>query len=83
MPQYTPTEQRILKVLEDGYPHLKSELVLLLNDDMATEGTIHVHICNLRRKMEPVGESIQCLLTNGQSKFRRVRLIPSPYDGKK
>ncbi len=77
MPQFTPTEQRILNVLSDGMLHSKDELMKCLDDDLAQRSAVDPHISNLRKKLNPVGQHITCE-TNGNAwtfKYRHVRLL--------
>lgn len=77
MPHFTPTEQRMLKILSDGFPHHKSELQACLYDE---ESTIRQHIYNIRAKLRPRGEDIVCELRLHGIHYRHVRLLASPYD---
>lgn len=72
---YTPTQRRILAVLEDGQAHKVSELMECLNDDMAERVTLRGHICALRKKLRPIGENIHCELGGTQVYYRRTRLV--------
>lgn len=75
MPQYTPTERRILDALADGMPHAQTALVSILNDDMTDRNTLHQHLYNLRKKMEEVGMGVQCVRVKGQAHYRLTRLV--------
>lgn len=79
----TPTEQRIINLLSDGYPHHRLDLMALLNDDMTSFKTLAVHIFNLRKKLRPTGEDIITEVVNPRTHvhFRLVRLLGSAYNG--
>lgn len=70
----TNTQQRILDRLADGQAHSYAELLKCLNDDQATPAGLHVHVCNLRKKL-PEGEEIICQLAGYVRGYRHVRLL--------
>lgn len=79
---YTPTEKKILKVLEDGYPHTRKEIHACLWDEMGALSNIRVRICYLRKKLRPQGFDILCEITKTKAIcYRQVRLIGSAYNG--
>jgi DNA-binding response OmpR family regulator len=69
---YTPTEQRMLDLLSDGFVHTKEELKRCLWDELARIETVQVHISNLRKKLRPQGRDIIC---NHQFDYQQVRLM--------
>ena len=74
--RYTPTEQKILDILADGRPHSREELKKLLPDgEMNGKKALPGHITNLRKKLNPIGESVLCELHKRQIHYRHVRLI--------
>jgi DNA-binding response OmpR family regulator len=62
VPQFTATEQRILKVLADGRPHTVDELLACLEDSQAELNALLIHIFRIRRKMRPHDQHIRTLL---------------------
>ena len=59
--EFSPVEQRILKVLADGLSHTKAELMECLYDDEHADGnTIHVHLTGLRKKLLKKSHTIIC-----------------------
>lgn len=76
---YTPTEERILEVLNDGHRHSREELVAVLPDEAAN--SLQMHISNIRKKM-PVGYTIVCEYVSKKGMYRHVRLLSSANDGR-
>lgn len=56
--KFTPTQQRILAVLEDGYAHPLKELQACLDDELAGNGTFAVHLHSIRKILRQRGEDI-------------------------
>ena len=56
----TPTQRRMMAVLEDGALHTRQELHACLDDELApVDGNaIPMHICKLRRLLRPFGRDI-------------------------
>lgn len=81
----TPTEQRMWDLLADDLPHGLEELYALLDDDLASLSAIQWHVSNLRAKVRPQGFDIVCTLSDANSKvaYHCVRLMASPYDGRR
>lgn len=76
MPRFTPTEQKILAVLSDGKRHLKDELRVLLSDGELSDDTVmQMHVSNLRKKLNPIGQDIICEYNSRRIFYRHVRLI--------
>jgi hypothetical protein len=80
VPEFTPTEQRILEVLRDGGNHFRPELLRCLNgkgeDSVCDRGAIvsvQQHIVNLRKKLLPIGQNIVCVYDAGRFGYRQVR----------
>ena len=81
-PVFTPTQQRLLKLLSDGMPHTRKELVKCLDDELTSLDTVNVHISYLRRKLRPIGQDIICEMGSSYKLgYRHVRLLRSPVDG--
>jgi DNA-binding CsgD family transcriptional regulator len=83
---YTPVERRILGLLSDSLPHSREELGRCLSDDLSNDvpRAVRWHVFNLRRKLRDRGEYIVLELVGGRRMcYRHVRLLASPYDGKR
>jgi hypothetical protein len=55
--RFTPTEQRIYDTLRDGRSHPKKDLQQLLYDEMSNE-SFRMHLCQMRKKIRPIGQDI-------------------------
>lgn len=66
MPEFTPTEKRILNVLADGKPHEVEELRACLDDELAGETALMFHIFRIRKKLKPYGQYIRSLLAHDE-----------------
>lgn len=75
----TPSQRIIFDLLEDGYPHTKDELRLLLKDEFMEDHTLTTHISNLRNKINRDGFDI----VTRSSRYQLVRLLHSAYDGRR
>lgn len=75
--------EKMLALLADGMPHLRRDLHDCLYDDSGKLSNIQVHISNLRRQLRPRGQDIVCEITPKGIAYRQVRLLASPYDGRK
>jgi hypothetical protein len=77
--EFTPTQQRILKILSDGRPHSITELRTALNDELAVRCALKVHICHIRKKLRPIGQDILFEITGKIDgtyySYRHVRLL--------
>lgn len=76
---FTPTQQRLLRVLSDGQDHSAEELRAVLGDDMAGRSALSVHLTYLRKKLQRQGQDVVCLFRHGFF-YRHVRLLADPYD---
>jgi hypothetical protein len=77
MPEFTPTESRIIKLLSDGLPHKKKEIHECLYDDMGRLNNIQQRISMIRKKLRPIGQDIICELIGYSIQYRHVRLLRS------
>lgn len=80
MPKFTATEQRILDVLSDGLSHVRQELKDVLEDELAGKDALSFHMMNIRRKLEPIGQSVVCELRGRKVLYRHVILLRSLND---
>jgi DNA-binding response OmpR family regulator len=77
---YTQSEQIILQILSDGYPHKRQELLSQMLDDNASMKIIREHVCRLRKKL-PKGEDIVCRYVYRGLCYQHVRLMASAANG--
>lgn len=50
---FTPTERRLMDLLETGRLCRRKELEPCLDDELAGPDALLVHICNIRKKLPP------------------------------
>lgn len=74
---YTPTQQRMLSILADGFPHTREELHGCLWDELGALSNIQMHISNLRKKLKPEGETVVCVIKHRRIHYQHVRLLKS------
>ena len=55
---FTPTERRIYDMLSDGTLHSVTELMTVLDDELALPMAIRPHISKMRAKLSQSGEDI-------------------------
>lgn len=78
--QFTPTEQKIIDILQDGRPHHRSELRDALDGEFTALVNVQNHLSRIRKKIQPMGQDIVCELVNRRICYRQVRLLASPYN---
>lgn len=87
MPDFTPTETRILNLLADGKPHARDELLACLWDELSGKAALLTHLTRIRRKLEPFGQTIRCLSSTCFHDLSYVHEVgaarprPSPSEG--
>lgn len=74
--EFTPTQLRLLAVLNDGLPHSRRELCNCVPNDMTSWATIKVHLSNIRKKIRPRGEDVLCVVRCRRIHYQLVRLLP-------
>lgn len=79
---FTLTQVRMLRVLSDGRPHSKMELWHCLEDDLSAITAIKPHLTRIRKRLNPKGEDIVCVVNHRRNYYQHVRLLPSAHDGK-
>jgi hypothetical protein len=74
---YTPTQQRIMRLLADGLPHhgIKEIKPLLPDAEHAGPNAVNMAITRLRAKLNTMGQTIVCELVNRRICFRYVILV--------
>jgi hypothetical protein len=80
--ELTPTQQRLYDRLKDGDMHTKQELRTCLGDEMSIPNNLSVHITLLKKKIEPAGLTVVCVVHKGLNRYRLVRLLSSANDGR-
>jgi hypothetical protein len=74
-PTFTETETKILRVLKDGEPHVRQDLIEALPDKDHSLGSLSMHLCNLRRKTRPKGYDVICQLLHRRIYYRAIKLL--------
>lgn len=72
MPDWTPTQKRMLAVLADGKPHRRKELHACLCDEMGPLSNIRAHLTHIRKRLRPLGMDIVCQLSGSFVCYRWV-----------
>lgn len=78
---YTPTQNRLLDLLEDGMPHTRQELQALLGDPEAVNGVLRNHLSMLKRRMRKNNPGFEIVCYWGAARtlsYRMVRLLNVP-----
>lgn len=73
MPDLSPTEQRLLELLNDGLPHDRTELYKALYDDLGDMTVLRVHISNLNAKLRRVGREVVCRSYGKYTRYQQFR----------
>ena len=73
--EFTPTELRMLEILNDGLCHTKEELSECLDDNLSSANTVWSHTFNLRRKLKMKGLGILFEKYKCKHYYRQVRFI--------
>ena len=68
---FTASQLEILKLLADGKPHGRKEILHAMGDQDQTLNNLRVHIHYLRKSLPP-GEDIVCR----DSRYTHVKLVP-------
>ena len=72
---FTPIEQAMLDILDDGQPHPLKELHACLYDTMSPLKNARNHVSNIRRKLRPRGRDILVQFIDHKINYRQVRLL--------
>lgn len=75
---FTPVQLRMLSVLSDGMPHLRTELHKCLWDEQSHISAIRDPISRIRKKIRPLGQDIVCEYVDRQICYRHIVLLPVP-----
>ena len=79
--EITPTQRRILEVLQDGRPHEPEELYPCLGEQSGTNmrKRLSNHIGNMKPVLRLHGMDIVAEWHHRKSRYRWVRLLANPY----
>jgi hypothetical protein len=72
---FTPTEYRIMEVLQDGLPHTREEIHGCLQDELSSLDAIKPHICSLRPKLEKQKLGILNTRLQGRKCYQLIGLV--------
>ncbi len=75
---FTPTEGKIMAILGDGLLHSREELHACLPDELGKRDNLKVHLSNIRKKLNPIGQDI-VFVSGGRPCYRLVRFLANPY----
>ena len=71
----TRVQLGILRALSDGLPHHKSDLKACLYDEMAEDGAVRKHICDIRKHVKLKGRDICHTFIKGRCYYILVKLL--------
>jgi len=88
MPPFSPTEQKVLDVLNDGEFHKREELVSVLEDDddirILDSNSFHNCLFRIRKKLELISQDLQCRMRFRETSYRHIKITPiSSSNGRK
>ena len=76
---FTPLERRMLDLLSDGLPHLRSELHACCEDELSRPASaVGQRLSKIRKKIRPVGEDIICRLYHGKLHYQHIKVLSNP-----
>lgn len=78
MQQLTPMQEKIHRILSDGYRHSPLELMEVCKPSGLN--AVQVHICNIRKVLNPQGIDIVCVFRDRKRFYQMVRLMGSMYE---
>ena len=74
--EFTPTQTRILHVLNDGKRHHKDDLYPCIEDELADHySSLKNHLSCIRKRLRPRGEDIIVELWERRTYYRWVRML--------
>lgn len=79
----TPIQKRIVNTLLDGGLHKREELLACLGDSEGQWANVLWHLTTLRKIIRPQGYDIICQAIQWTSRYRLIRLLVNPNDGKR
>lgn len=72
---FTDTQQRILRILADGEPHKREELVLSFTDKVSNPKVLDNHLSAMRKELRRCGQDIICQFIKRSNHFRLIALV--------
>ncbi len=78
----TPTQARLLQVLNDGATHRREELVACLDDELSDLINFYMHIHKLRAKLRVIGQVVTCTKPGDTWLYQLGRNVASSNDGR-
>ena len=82
--RFSPTQRRILKLLSDGEPHRREELLRCIDEETdpkkftADGRNLQKHLCLIREKIRPRGHDIVCQLLHRAIHYRHIITLTIP-----
>lgn len=73
--EFTPMQRVVMRILDDGMPHSKDELMNALGLDMKHIERLRRVITTLRPALIKIGQTIVCENIRRRNHYRRVRLL--------
>jgi hypothetical protein len=79
--RFTPSERKILRLLQDGEAHLRDDILACIGDSQTDRSAVAKHMCLLRAKLIILGQDISCVLHKGKIAYRQFKLLngDSPF----
>ena len=81
---FTPTQQAMLKILQDGLFHPRSELAACIDDTDVNANQFHQALSRLRKELDPHNYTVSCEVRKRRFYYRLVGLVrkaPAPRSG--
>ncbi len=75
-------QEKMLAVLLDGQPHSVAELRKCQYDELS-ESSFLYHLSKIRQQLRLHGQTIATIMTDRVTTYQLVRVLASPYDGRK
>lgn len=73
--KFSPLENSILMLLDDGDRHKRSEVLACLYPESSNTNNLAKILFGLRKKLKTIGEYVTCELYCGSIYYRRVKLF--------
>lgn len=76
----TPTQRKIMDLLNDGEPHVRADLLACLWDELGSLGTVRVHVHHLRKLLKPLDRDIVTRMIGRTLYYQQVRIYRPDAD---
>jgi hypothetical protein len=80
LPKFTPTQQKIMDILQDGEPHKRSRLMECIPDELSSDTQLRHHMKLIRDRLRPYGQTVLCQFMNRGLYYRWVRILGNPNE---